>query len=104
MADRVLVVGKKLLILAKRLPFPCHLAAVDEVDGDQRPFVTDRVPDATMDVGNEPALLEDREVPHLQTPEHDAKARVVSRVERAVPARADREYYSRRDSNPQSSP
>ena len=102
MADRVLVVGKMLLILAKRLPFPCHLAAVDAVDGDQRPFVTDRFPDA-MHVGYEPALLEDGQVRHAQAPDHDPEARVVSRVERAAPARADREY-SRRDSNPQSSP
>ena len=43
-------------------------------------------------VRHEPALLEDREVPHLQTPEHDAEAGVVSGVERAAPARADREY------------
>ena len=58
--------------------------AVDEVDGDQRPFVTDRVPDATMDVGNEPALLEDGQIRHAQAPDHDPDARVVRRAERAA--------------------
>ena len=53
---------------------------------------------------HEPALLEDGQVRHTQAPEHDPKTRVVRRPERAAPARADREYYSRRDSNPQSSP
>mmetsp|Transcript_24225 Transcript_24225/g.68021 ORF Transcript_24225/g.68021 Transcript_24225/m.68021 type:complete len:330 (+) Transcript_24225:325-1314(+) len=72
------------LVLAKRLPFSLvPSAAVDAVDGDQRPGVTDRFPDA-MHVRHEPALLEDREVPHLQTPEHDAEAGVVSRMERAA--------------------
>ena len=45
-----------------------------------------------LTVRHETALLDDREVPHLQTPEHVAEAGVVSGVERAAPARADREY------------